>query len=34
MALDCGIAGVVMELVASVMVLGGVGVVREGVEFG
>jgi len=33
-ALNCGIAGAVMEWVASVMVLGGVGAVRGGVEFG
>jgi hypothetical protein len=33
-ALDYGIAGVVMEWVASVMVLGGVVAVPEGVGFG
>jgi hypothetical protein len=32
--LDCGIAGAVMESVASVMVLGGVVAVPEGVGFG
>jgi hypothetical protein len=33
LALDCGIAGAVMEWVALVRVLGGVGAVRGGVGF-